>query len=120
MSAASRSVQAAPRTGQLGIALAAFLLIAVAVALVAVARPTVTSPQAAPAAGSAPSLHDRGWATAGQQAPVAAPVLHDRGSSTQAIEDAAAPTTQYMGIPYTSPAADRDADGPNGGRHRCW
>jgi hypothetical protein len=118
MSAASRSIQAAPRAGQLGIMLAAILVAAVLVALVAVARPTVPNQQAAPAAGSAPTLHDRGWATAGELAPAGAPVLHDRGASTVATQVASAPTTFYTGIPYT-PTRSRDADAELGARrHR--
>jgi hypothetical protein len=119
MSAASRSVQAAPRTGRLGLALAAILVAAVVVTLLVLARPTVSSPQAAPAAGPAQTLHDRGWATAGDEDTAAAPILHDRGLSTVASEAASGPKIFYVGFPYVAPDPVRDNDDPSGaGRHR--
>ena len=115
MSAASRSIQATPNTVKPGVTFAAILLTAaVALVLVAVALPAAGEPQLVPAAGSAPAMHDRGWATAGEPA-AAAPILHDRGSSS-AANAAGATTTQTTGVPS---AVGAETAGPDGARrHR--
>ena len=85
MSAAPRSIQAAPGFGPLIAAFAAILL-AMALAL-ALAYGQLGASQAAttPHNAAAQNAHDHGWSTA--PAPGAAPSTHDRGWAT-------APSTQ--------------------------
>jgi hypothetical protein len=81
MSAAFRTNQATPSMRPLGAAFGGILIAAAILALLAFGQPTATNSRTVPAAGAAPVLHDRGWATAPSAADTA-PVLHDRGWAT--------------------------------------
>ncbi len=74
---ATRPAQAAPDLRQAGVVLAALIIGAALIVAVSLTQQTARSSSVA-TAGSAPVMHDRGWASTDS---AAAPVVHDNGWS---------------------------------------
>ena len=105
MSAALRTTQATPSMRPLGAAFGG-IVIAVGDPRRAGLRPGgADHVQAVPAAGAAPVLNDRGWATAPSAADTA-PVLNDRGWATAPSAADTAPVLNDRGWATAPSAAD--------------
>ena len=84
---ATRPAQASSDLRQVGILLASLVAGAALIVAVALTQQTARS-ASAPAAGTAPVVHDRGWSSTDS---ATTPVLHDRGWSSTDSATGAAP-----------------------------
>jgi hypothetical protein len=129
MSAASRTIQAAPGTRQVGIALFA-LVVLLALGAVLVYGSLSAAKLKAPAAGAAPAVHDHGWsadpaAGSGTSQGAAVDAARHRpkspvssaqgtGSAGIVIKGAEGGGIVYTGIPYPAPGAGSAGDATGG------
>jgi hypothetical protein len=112
MSAASRTIQAAPGTRQVGTPLFALVLLVALGAVLVYGALAVAKPQA-PAAGAAPVAHDNGWsATSGSAAGTAAAI--DAGRHRPAAGGRPSTVNAFTGF-TTAGAAGIVVNGANGG-----
>jgi hypothetical protein len=115
--AAPRTAQATPDMRQLGVALLA-LALAVALLVAVTISQAGTQVSTAPAAGTAPVVHDHGWIDASYKTRPAIrrngfDKAHAPGLNRDLVVSGAGGGILYTGIPYPAPASN--GGGSNGG-----